>query len=130
MKDSMVGGIVLLIIGIILAPLTCYASLILCLIGLYYIIKSTSQPAGSQYRPQTPPPYPPGPTPQHRYPPHHPNYHKQVQREYIDDLRYKQASAKYKSQKKRICPHCDEYAPFQGKICNHCGQDYKKIPDL
>ena len=134
MEGRMSLGIFLLVIGIIGALFSCYAALIFAFIGLMLVLGSIVRSSSTQYDPQSQPAPPPGyptvPAPQHRYPPNHPNYYKQVEREYVDDLRYKQATAKYKSQKKRICPHCDEYAAFQGNICTNCGQDYQKTPDL
>jgi hypothetical protein len=134
MDGRMSVGILLVAMGIIGAIYYCAGTLILVFIGIVLIIQSISKPSGSQYDPHShsyPSPGYSSRTPQpHQYPTNHPNYHKQVQREYVNDMRYKQATAKYKSQKKRICPHCDEYASFEGNICSNCGQDYQKIPEL
>jgi hypothetical protein len=134
MEGRLVVGILLITLGIIGALLDCLGSLVLVFIGIVLILQSIVRTSRSQYDPHSHPSPPAGyssyPTQQHRYPYHHPNYHKQVQREYVDNLRYKQATARYKSQRKRICPHCDEYAPFQGNICTKCGKDYQKTPDL
>jgi hypothetical protein len=134
LQDSTVVGIILIFVGIIVAIFNCYASGILVLIGLFMILRSSSKSTKSQYNPPSGTSYPRGhpsyQTQPHRYPPHHPSYHKQVQQEYVDNLRYKQAAAKYKSQKKRICPHCDEYSAFKGNLCTNCGQDYRNLPDL
>jgi hypothetical protein len=98
-------GIIILVIGVVLLPFTCFLSIIGVIIGIILIvidIDSDKPPYPYGYYRPPPPLYYPPPQPPPMYYPHQP------------------------IEPGRSCPQCGREIPFHAIICPYCTYDFKK----
>lgn len=145
MEELSIVGIILIIIGVVLAYPTCGVTLVLVFIGIILIVIGES--IGSGYsRPVYPPPYahaynpaynPPYPQqyPPQYYPPQYPPaypppYPQPPPAQPPLPSQSLPATSDVPPQKlnitRRFCPSCSREAPLDVNICPNCSHDFRK----